>query len=87
MQITGTVHISRRLGGLSARELAEWVEHPATTAFFARLDYMIDDARKACEAGKDLDEWRRAQGALEALRRAKTIPDILKSEMKDDTTK
>jgi len=82
MKITGNVQISTRGMGPTQRELNEWLEHPVTAEFFRRSDQMIDDARKVCETARDVEEWRKAQGAIEALRRVKGIPAIIESEMK-----
>ena len=67
--------------GLS--ELQDMLDSRAFKRFAARIDQMIEYARTRCESADSAEAWRKEQGALEALRRVKQLPDILAAELKE----
>jgi hypothetical protein len=81
MDLTNKVTVIRSADPFTARELREMVESRAWLVYQARLDLIIHAQALICESAADPDAWRKAQGALEALRRVKLLPAVLAEEM------
>lgn len=77
--ITGTVAVHRG-EPFTRRELLDWIEARAMNVFTSRLDNMIETERGNCERAESLEQLKTAQGALAALRRVRSLPEILLNE-------
>jgi hypothetical protein len=65
----------------AVRELKDLLDSRAFNIYLARIDRMIEDERRKLETADTLDRIRQAQGALQALRTVKKVPDILLAEL------
>jgi hypothetical protein len=75
------VNVLDRDERLTIRELRDMVESRAFAAIGQKLADMIEVERTKCEKAETPVAWRKAQGALAALRAVKTLPKIIEQEM------
>jgi len=67
----------------------EWREFTASRAFArfnARIDFMIEGKRKMLENAEAPEEWRKAQGAVAALRAVQALAGGMEQEFVDKET-
>lgn len=65
----------------TSREIDDLLRTRAFNELARRIDCMIEQERRNCETAADTDAWRRAQGALKALRTIQTLPRIMLDEL------
>lgn len=81
MQIVEHIAIARGPAALDLRAWREFLEGDAYARLQRRIDYMIEAKRKALEVAETPEEWRKAQGAIEALRAVKALGPVIEAEM------
>lgn len=87
MDLVGAINIIGRDERLTIRELRDMVESRAFAAIGQKLKQLIEEQRTKCELAETPEEWRKAQGALAALRTVQTLPKILEKELAMEAAK
>jgi hypothetical protein len=80
MEIAGDINIIRRDDPVTAREMRDMFDSRAFAQYSKRLREMIARELQAIEAADESIKWRKAQGALRALRAVDALPTSLQEE-------
>lgn len=65
----------------TARDLRDMAESQAFNVYAARVDQMIEAELRGCERAVTLEDLKRSQGAIKALRTVRELPGILMHEL------
>lgn len=87
MILGSAVKVLDRDEPLTIRELRDMVESRAFVAFGQKLNQLIEEERTKCEKAEQLEQWRKAQGALAVLRTVRELPKTLERELATETKK
>lgn len=78
--IVGHLKIETRTDQLDAEQLRDFEGGRAWELMRGKLHAMIASEQKTLETGTQVDDLRRAQGAIVSLRRVLDLPRIIKEE-------
>jgi hypothetical protein len=82
-QFVGNLHVVWRADQLDAEQIAEFTRSRAWELIDAKIRGMIADYQRELEnIDSHIDQLRRSQGAIAALRRVLELPQILRAENK-----
>jgi hypothetical protein len=85
MDLKGRVTI-RGADPFRRRDFREMLSSEAWNVYQRRLDLLVDGALNACAAAQNADDWRKAQGGLDALRRVKLLAEQIEAELTEEET-
>lgn len=81
MNITGKIVVARGSDPFTVREMRELLTGRSWEQIISRLDLLVEGERKTLESADSVDELRRAQGAIAALRRVRDLPQHIIEQM------